>query len=380
MSIEMTLGVEEEFFLIDPVSRDLLADPDARIFERCERNSGPHRFVREFLRSQIETNTCVCGSVSELRDALLATRRTVIEAAERYGAAAIAASSHPFAAWREQAHTGADRYERFAMLLQDSVRRFVVGGMHIHAGFGNRDERIRVMTALRRHLPLLLALSTSSPFCAGRETGYKSWRLSIVGGLPRTGIPKPLPSRAAYDRLVAGYQRRNHIKDGSELWWDIRPSASYPTIEIRICDVCTSVDDAMAVVALVACLVRCLLRRDRSGKRSPDPPTELILEDRWLAQRYGVHAYFGSRERARGREDIEDLAVRLVDELAADAEALGCGAELGHVLSIIRKGTGADRQLDLFRLRILEGDSREQALVRVIDQIAAETREAGGSA
>ena len=375
MNLELTLGVEEEFFLIDPETRDLLADPDERIFEHCERNGGRHRFVRELLRSQLEANTCVCNSVAEVRAALVETRRTVIEAAERHGARAMAASSHPLASWREQVHTDRDRYARFAMLLQDAVRRCVVGGMHVHAGFGTEDQRIRVMTALRRHLPLLHALSTSSPFSGGHETGYKSWRLSIVGGLPRTGIPRPLRTRAAYERLVDRYRRMDFIKDGSELWWDIRPAAVHPTIEVRIFDICTTVDDAMGVIALLACLARRSLRREQAGRLSPEPPTELMLEDRWLAQRYGVHAFFGSPSGTRGREDIEDLAVRLVEELRDDAEALGCETELRHVLTIIRNGTSADRQLDLYRLRILEGDSREQALIRVIDQIVAETRE-----
>ena len=378
MSLDLTIGVEEEFFLIDPETRDLLADPDERIFEHCERNHGRHRFVRELLRSQLETNTCVCKSVAEVRTALVETRRTVIEAAERHGARVMAASSHPFASWRVQAHTDRDRYTRFAMLLQDAVRRCIVGGMHVHVGFGTEDQRIRVMTALRGHLPLLHALSTSSPFSGGHETGYKSWRLSVVGGLPRTGIPRPLRTRAAYERLVARYQRMDFIRDGSELWWDVRPAAVHPTVEVRIFDICTTVDEAMGVIALLACLARQSLRREQSGSLSAEPPTELILEDRWLAQRYGVHAFFGRPTGRGGREDIEDLAIRLVEQLRTDAEALGCEPELRHVLAIIRNGTSADRQLDLYRLRILEGDSREQALVRVIDQIVAETRETAG--
>ena len=192
--LAITLGVEEEFFLVDPESRDLLVDPDQGIFETCQKKRGAHQIRREFLRSQIETNTRVCGSVAEVRAALCETRRMVIKAAGQHEVAVMAASTHPFAAWREQAATPRKRYARFATTFQEAVRRFVVGGMHIHAGFGNPDSRIRVLTAIRRYLPLLHALSTSSPFNAGHETGFKSYRLNLVGNLPRTGIPGPLGS------------------------------------------------------------------------------------------------------------------------------------------------------------------------------------------
>ena len=377
--LTITLGVEEEFFLVDPESRDLLPDPDPGIFDACEKNRGPHKVVREFFRTQIETNTRVCESVADVRAALCETRRLVIEAAERHGAAVMAASTHPFAAWKAQVTTPRDRYERFAITFQETTRQFLVGGMHIHAGFGDPDSRIRVMTAVRRHLPVLHALSTSSPFTDGRETGFKSYRLNLVGGLPRTSLPGPLWSRAEYDRLVADYRRMDFIDDGSELWWDIRPSHAYPTVEMRICDVCTRLDDAVCMAALYASLIRMLLRQDREGALPSEPPTEIIAENRWLAQRYGVLAFFGD-PRGGGRMDIDDWTAELVEALAGDARALGCEAELRHALAIIREGTGADRQVDLFRLRRLEGDTVEEALRHVVDLVLADTREGIGEA
>ena len=382
--VAITLGIEEEFFLVDPDSRDLLADPDESIFESCEKARGPHKVVREFLRSQIETNTRVCESVAALDEALRQTRRIVVAAAEAHGAAAMAASTHPFASSRGQMPTPRERYARFAADFQESLRRFVVGGMHIHAGFGDADARIRVMTAMRRYLPLIHALSTSSPFNEGYETGFKSYRLNLVGGLPRTSIPRPLGSRAEYDQLVDEYRAMSFIENGSELWWDIRPSHAYPTIEMRICDICPRLDDAVSVAALYASLVRWLARRDRAGDLPPEPLTELIAEDRWIAHRYGVLAFFGDRARGGGRVDIYDDAAALVEKLAPDATALGCEAEMRRVMTIIREGTGADRQVDLYRLRRLEGDSEEEALRRVVDLVLAETREGiadpGGSA
>ena len=370
----VTLGIEEEFFLVDPETRDLLSDPDPRIFEACERERGPHNVAPEFFRSQIETGTKVCRSVAEARAALRETRRLVVAAAAEYGAAVMAASTHPFAAWRAQLVTPRQRYQRFALTFQESLRRLVVGGMHVHAGFGDADSRIRVMTALRRHLPLLHALSASSPFSNGGETGFKSYRLAIMGALPRTSLPAPLSSRADFDRLVGTFQRMKFIESASELWWDVRPSHAFPTVEMRICDVCPRIDDAVSIAALYACLVRRLLRLDRAGRLPPEPPTEIIAENRWLASRYGVLAFFGDEDGA-GRVDVEERAAALVELLADDARALGCESELRHVLDVIRDGAGADRQIDHFRLRRLEGDTDDEALRSVVDLAIAETRE-----
>ena len=372
--LDITLGIEEEFFLVDPETRDLVTDPVSDIFEECERRRGPHRVVHEAIRSQIETNTKVCGSVAEVREALRETRRLVVESAARHGVAVMAASCHPFARWRSQLVTPRERYERFAVAFQETMRRLLVAGMHVHAGFGDPDSRLRVMTAIRRHLPLLHALSASSPLHAGHETGFKSYRLSIMGALPRTSVPAPLLSRADYERIVAAYQRMKFIENSSELWWDVRPSLAFPTVELRICDVCPRLEDAVSVIALYASLVRRLVQLDSQGALPPEPPTEIIAENRWIAQRYGVLAFFGD-VRGGGQVDIADYTAQLVDELAADARALGCEDELRHALAIVRDGSGADRQIDHYRLRRLEGDTEGEALRAVVDLVIAETRE-----
>ncbi len=369
-NLAITLGVEEEFFLVNAASRDLLADPAPEIFELCERNAGPHKVVHEFLRSQIETNTRVCHSLAEVRQTLRETRNLVIDAAAEHGAKVIAVSTHPFGRWEEQMPTDGDRYRHFAVIFQESMRRSVNGGLHVHAGFGDADDRIRVMTAVRRYLPLLHALSTSSPFTEGRMTGFKSFRLNLMGALPRTSMPGPLYSRAEYDKLLEDYREMDFVRDSGELWWDIRPSGKYPTIEMRICDVGTRIEETMTLVALYACLVRWLLRNKDSAP--PEPPTEIIAENRWLAQRYGVFAILGD-PLGKERRDIGDIAEWLTAELAEDAAALDCEAELNHVHEIIRNGSSADRQIDLYRLRRLEGDSEEEALVAVVDALIEET-------
>ncbi len=360
--------------LVDPEGGDVLAEPDPRIFEYCEAQAGPDAIVHEFLRSQIETNTRVCGSLAEVRQALIESRRVVVEAAERHRAAVMATSTHPFAAWQAQVPTPKERYERFAITFQDTVRRVLVGGMHVHAGFAHPDRRIRVMTAMRRYLPLLHALSTSSPFIEGRETGFKSYRLSVMGALPRTSLPRALGSHAEYQSLIEEYQRLAFVRDGSELWWDIRPSSKYPTIELRICDVCTRISDALGVIALYACLLRWLSELDDRSALPEEPPTEIIAENRWLAQRYGVLGFLGDLK-SGGRRDIEDEARDLIENLGQHAAALDCQAELDHVLRIIREGTSADRQVDHYRLRLLEGDTREESLKSVVRRAIEETRE-----
>ncbi len=372
--LSITLGVEEEFFLVDPATRDLVADPDPAILEECQRNAGEHGVTTEFLRSQVETTSRVCGSVAEVRTAIQETRRIVATAAARHGAKVIAASTHPFAVWSEQRSTPRDRYVNFEMTFQDAVRRLLAGGMHIHAGFGDPDSRIRVMTAMRRHLPLLHALSTSSPFNSGRDTGFKSYRLNILGALPRTGLPSPMSSWADYDELVSRCRRMEIVKDGSEFWWDIRPAALFPTIEMRICDICTRIEDAVCMAALYASLVRRLLRQCHAGELPPEPPTELLAENRWIAQRYGVLAFFGDPEKG-GRIDIADYAARLVEDLAEDARALDCEEELRRVLAIVRDGAGADRQVDHYRLCRLGGMANDDALRSVVDLVAEETVE-----
>ncbi len=368
----ITLGIEEEFFLIDPDSGDLLADPDPRIFEAATSHAGPQKVVHEFLRSQIETNTEVCDSVAMLREALGATRRLVLEAARSCGAEVMAASTHPFAAWQSQLPTAKQRYEDFAVTFQDTVRRLVVNGMHVHAGFGDSDSRVRIMTALRRYLPLLNALSGSSPFYDARESGFKCGRLNLFEAMPRTSIPGPLHSRAEFDALVGEYQRMEFIGDGSELWWDIRPSNTYPTVELRICDVCPRIEDALCIAAVYACLIRMLLRLDRAGALPDEPPTEIIVENKWLAQRYGMLAFLGDTRRG-GRIDIADEIETLVETLTDDARALGCEGELRHSLAIVREGASADEQIDLYRLRLLEGDSEREALRAVVDLVAEQT-------
>ena len=368
----ITLGIEEELMIVDPRSRDIIADPDPGIFEACMRAAGKHRVVNELLQSQIETNSAICSSIAELRTSLHETRGVVVNAARKHDAAVIASSTHPWARWQTQQITPRRRYQEAEIELQQSVRQFFVGGMHIHAGFGDPDSRIQVMTALRQYLPVFLAISTSSPFYVGQMTGLKSYRQIVIGALPRTGMPRAISSYEEYERIVQRYQSIGVIKDGSELRWDIRPSASYPTIEMRICDVCPRTEDAVAIAALYVCLIRHLALKIDADIKLPELPQELIEESRWLAQRFGTLAYLPHGSPAV-RVDIGDLAKTLIEEVQEDARALGCESEIEHVGRLIREGSSADRQEDVYRQARLDGADDAQALQAVVDAIIHET-------
>lgn len=373
--LNITLGVEEEIFLVDPESRDLISDPDLRIFDECENKSEPHKVVRELLRTQIETNTRVCESVADVRQSLYETRGIISDTARKYDADIVAVSTHPFAAWQDQKPTPRKRYESAALGYQELARRFLVGGMHIHAGFGTPDLRIQAMNVLRHYLPLFLGLSTSSPFREGRETGYKSSRLNFMSAIPRTGVPKALANYEEFKSLERDYQKWGFISNSAEIWWDIRPSNAYPTIELRVCDVCTRIDDAMAIVALYACLIRKFMRIQSAGQFVRDDVlTEIISENRFQAQRYGIFAFLADPHDSK-RTDIDDVLARLIDELLEDAEALDCVGDLQHARTIVKKGTSADRQLDLYRLELLNGKSSQVALREVVDAAVRETVE-----
>ena len=371
-TVEITLGIEEELMIVDPETRDVIADPDPAIFARARGRAAPHRIVNEFLRSQIETNSTVCGSVAELAQSLHETRGAVIAAARAHGARVIASSTHPWARWEAQLVTAKPRYRRAAAALQDSVRQFFIGGMHIHAGFATADLRIQVMDALLEYLPLMLALSTSSPFHGGRLTGLKSHRQITIGAIPRTGLPPAMRSEAEYTRIVETYRGIGAIEDGSELRWDIRPSASYPTIELRICDICPRMEDAVAIAALYACLIRHIAQEIEAGKRRAGPPREIVEESRWLAQRYGTFAFLPERGHEEART-IPEIATALVSTLSSHARTLGCEKALRHAIRITEQGSSAERQEDTYREAMLDGANESEALRAVVDLIIAET-------
>ena len=369
--LPFTIGIEEEYLLVDRATRHVASEPPAAMLEECETRI-KNLIKPEFLKSQIEIATPVCKNVREARENLAWLRRTVAETAAKYGLAPIAASTHPFSSWTEQKHTDKERYHVLARDMQAVARRLMICGMHVHVGIDNDELRIDLINQITYFLPHLLALSTSSPFWQGDNTGLKSYRLSVFDELPRTGLPERFDSFAEYQRHVDVLTNAGLIEDATMLWWDVRPSHRFPTIELRITDVCTRLDDAAAIAALFVCIVRMLYRLRRKNQRWRTYAPMLINENRWRAQRYGLDEGLVDF----GKGEIVPFA-DLIDELIAltreDAEALGCTEELNHIREIVEEGTGAHRQLETFAAAEAAGASRDEALAAVVDMLIEET-------
>jgi len=367
-----SIGIEEEYLLVDKETRDLVPEPPAALLAKCEEAlSG--QVSPEFLRSQIEIGTRVCRSVQEARDELVHLRSTLGRIAGEFGLAPIAASTHPFAHWESQHHTNKERYNAIARDLQHVGRRLIICGMHVHVGIDDDDLRIDLLGQASYFLPHLLALSTSSPFWQGVQTGLKSYRLSIFDELPRTGLPHNFSSYSEYERTVELLVSAGLIEDATKLWWDLRPSARFPTLEMRITDVCPLIDDGIAIASLYRCILRLLYRLRRQNQRWRHYPPFLIRENRWRAQRYGTEQ--GMVDFGRGAiVPFEHLLEELFELVAEDAAYLGCAAEVAHARTILQRGTSADRQLARYEAVKALGGSEEAALIAVVDELIEETQ------
>ncbi len=366
-----TIGIEEEYLLVDRQSRDLVPDPSASMMRECEQALGD--LVRpEFMKSQIEVGTRVCQSVTEARADLARLRTAVAVVAERYGYAPIAASTHPFAHWQTQQHTDKERYNALARDMQALARRLLICGMHVHVGIDNDEMRIDLMNQATYFLPHLLALSTSSPFWGGEDTGLQSYRLCVFDELPRSGLPAQFESFQEYRRHVDILVHAGLIPDATMLWWDIRPSDKFPTLEMRITDICTRLDDAICIAALFVSILRMLYRLRRENQRWRIYAPMLIRENRWRAQRYGFDeglVDFGKGEVV----PYAELMSELLHYVAEDAAALGCADDVAHAQVILKEGTSAHRQRRVFNGARAEGASAEEAMRRVVDTLIAET-------
>jgi carboxylate-amine ligase len=368
MAGAFTFGIEEEYFLVDAETKVVARDVPPAFFSDAKKAS-EGRISTEFLQPQIEVISSPHVNMADARAELRMLRRTVSTVAARYGLAILAAGTHPTAFWREALQTDKQRYDTVMDDLQMIGQRDLLCGLHVHVELPDPDQRVDVMYRILPYLPLLLALSTSSPFWQARRTGLKGYRLAAYDELPRTGLPELFRTQEEFDAYVAALVRAGVIKDSSYVWWAIRPSLNNPTLELRAPDSCTLVEDSLAIAALYRTLTR-HLHVNRSRNSDLDAVGRaIIIENKWRAQRYGVQGTFVTQD---GAVTVADMLERVISDTAPDAAALGCTAEINRCRAIVGAGTSADAQLAVFEAHTKIG-SRDAALRAVTEWIAAAT-------
>lgn len=357
-----TLGVEEEFQIVDPSTRALKPHVEQMIANSTVEMT--EQIKREMIQSMVETVTPVCENIAQARAEVIKLRAGVGELAAKSGLAIVAAGAHPFSLWQSQIITEHERYKVLEQDLQDVVRSILIFGLHVHVGIPDRDLMIDIMNEARYFLPHMLALSSNSPFWQGRATGLKSYRTIVWQQFPRTGIPSTFTSWSDFEGFVNLLIKTNCIDNGKKIWWDLRPHPYFSTLEFRVCDMPTSVDDAMMLVAFFQAIVAKLykLRQRNVGFRLYD--RALIMENKWRAARYGIDGMlidFGKRAEIPFRE----LALEMLDFVDDVVDELGSREAVNHIHKVMARGTGADRQMEVFRNT---GD-----LHAVVDYLIAET-------
>ena len=337
--VARTFGVEEEFHLVDPGT--LALTPGTRVVAAALAGEAGEHVHPEIVSTQLETSTPVCTTLAELRDRLAATRAEAVAAAARDGLAVLAASTHPFGTWREQRLTAAPRYRAMVRRWAALADRQDICGCHVHVGVPDVDTAVAVMDRVRPYLPVLLAMTGSSPFHDGADTGYESWRTVWWSHWPNAGPPEPMGSAQRFGDVVDGLVRSGVIEDGRHLYWDVRPSSRWPTVEFRLADVCTDLDAAVLHAALVRSLVRVLADRDGPV---PEVRPELLRAARWRAARDGLGGELFDPVRGEpvgAREAVGALVAELADDLRAHGEEDDVAAMLDRLW---RRGTSAARQ------------------------------------
>lgn len=370
-----TVGIEEEYLLVDKQSLDLVAAPQG-LMDEC-RAALADQVSPEFLQCQVEVGTRICATVSEAGADLRRLRAGIADVADGHGLMPLAVSCHPFSDWRAQPHTDKERYNTLTRDLGSVARRMLICGMHVHVGLDDDELRIDLMNQFTYFLPHLLALSTSSPFWRGEDTGLNSWRLTVFDDLPRTGLPPRFASYGEFRRSVEIITGTGLIQDGTKIWWDVRPSWRYPTLEARICDVSPRLVDGLAIAALIQSILRMLWRLKCKNQRWRIYDRFLIGENRWRAQRYGISG--GLIDFAKGAVvPYGELLDELIDLVRDDAEALGCLGEVEGARRVLETGTSADRQRAAMNAAMEAGATKEEALREVVRGLAAEFREGIG--
>ena len=366
-----TVGIQEEYLLVKLDSRDVDADPPAPLLEELTKRSGGQVSPR-FLRSQLEASTKPGRTLAEAGADLARLRAIIAEVAAPYGRAPIAASTHPFAKAARQITTERQQFFALANEMQGAARRIMICGMRVHVGIDDDDLRVDLMNQMTYFVPHLLALSCSSPFWDGERTGLMSFRMTLLSSLPRTGLPERFASYADLRRNLDMLVRNGMIEHQGKMWWDVRPASLHPTLETRVMDCCTSIDDALSLTALTLSLIRRLFRLKLDNRSWRIYPNTLIAENRWRAMRYSVDGEL--LDLARGKlVGFPQIVAELIALVREDAAELGCLRELEHLETILRRGTSAHRQVRVYEEARAAGASEREAQRAVVDFLVKET-------
>ena len=359
---DLTIGIEEEYQIIDPETRELTSfiteflDKGAVLFR--------DQVKPEFMQSQVEVGSHVCRNIKEARQEITRLRGVVAEIADKGGRKIVAAGTHPFSRWQDQLVTDKDRYKGLIANMQMVAQRLLIFGMHVHVGIKDPDLRIDVMNQMSYFMPHILTLSTSSPFWLGRNTGLKSYRSIIFEDLPRTGPPEYFGSAQEYDRYVQTLIKTRCIEEPTKIWWDIRPHPKFPTLEFRMCDCVTKVDDVLAIAALIQAIVAKLIRLRKNNQSWRIYRRGLIAENKWRAIKDGIDGKLidlGKEEEVPLRLLMSEL-LDIIDDVV---DELGTRREIERIRTILKEGTSADRQLRKYH--------ETNDLKAVVDMLAEET-------
>ncbi|MBK6537432.1 MAG: carboxylate-amine ligase [Ignavibacteria bacterium] len=344
-SEKYTLGIEEEFQIVDPVTRELQSHIQA-IFEEGKLLL-KENFKPEMHASVIETGTNICSNIQEARQEVTALRNSLAMLADQHGLRIAAAGTHPFSDWREQKITDHPRYVEIINEMQETARANLIFGMHVHVGIANREIGIQIMNAARYFLPHIFALSTNSPFWLGRNTGFKSYRVKVFDKFPRTGIPDYFISLAEYDSFINLLIKTNCIDNAKKIWWDIRAHPFFNTLEFRICDVQMTINETIALAALIQAVVVKLHKLIQQNLGFRIYERALMMENKWRAARYGIQGKlidFGKQEEV----PFTSLARELLEFIDDVVDELESREEINYIFKMMEKGTGADRQLKVW--------------------------------
>ena len=343
---QFTLGIEEEFQIVDPVTRELRSHV-SEILDEGRMLLG-EQIKPEMIQSQIEVGTGVCKNIQEARADITNLRSIISSLAQKNDLKIVAASTHPISRWQDQKIFDDDRYELLVQELQTVARSLLIFGVHVHVGVPDRERQIHIMNASRYFLPHVLALSTSSPFWMGHNTGLKSYRSEIFKQFPRTDIPDHFDSYPGFERYVELLVKTGCINDGKKIWWDCRPHPFFPTLEFRICDIPTRVDDTIAIAALFQAIVAKLYKLIDKNLGFRLYRRMLIQENKWRAVRYGLDGKmidFGKQKEV----PVKDLILELLDFVDDVVDPLGSRKEIEHIHTILQRGTSADEQLRVYK-------------------------------